>query len=122
MNVTKEQIFFLVVLAVLGWMSYSRITDKYQMAVRPRGKPLPAVERRGVPLTLAASSEHNRLVQRGRDIYAQPRDWAPLEAIDLELPPLVQPPFVPPFPAPYLGVDEWMKYARTEPKIPTEMA
>src|SRR5262245_65834557 len=111
MNVTKEQIFFLVVLALLGWMSYTRITDKYETARPPKGKTLPPVELRTVPAALAASTADNRLRDRGRDIFAQPRDWVPLDTLELELPPLVAPPFVPPFPSASLGVDTWMRYA-----------
>ncbi|MFO0984944.1 MAG: tetratricopeptide repeat protein [Planctomycetota bacterium] len=121
MTLTKEQIFFLAVLAVLGWMSYTRIANPYTASARPAGKKLEVPDLRPVPMPVHAPADDDLLKKRGRDIFAQPREWVALDPLELEPPPITPPPFVPPFPTPALGVPFWMRYARSEPVIATDL-
>jgi superkiller protein 3 len=121
-DLNKEQILFIGVLVILGALAYFRLGDSYSAVKRvPRSKPLSELELLPPCPEIQFVNEDTTFFSRsGRNIFAPPRDWLPLEPLILDAPPQLAMLPVAPFPSPGLGEAFFAAY-RYEPSARTEL-
>jgi tetratricopeptide (TPR) repeat protein len=110
-DLNKEQILFIFALVLLGVLAYFRFGDQVKSKRTPRGKvglELPALEPCANPQFADASLEFYS--GEGRNIFAPPRDWLPLEPLLLDLPPFTELLAVGPFTRPGLAEEFYSAY------------
>jgi len=86
-ELNKEQILFLLTLAVLGAMTYFSMDDRYH-SVSFRGTPK-ALELEELPPWSEiqfADADAEFFSREGRNIFAPPRDWLPLDPLIMDAP------------------------------------
>ncbi|MEW6743692.1 MAG: tetratricopeptide repeat protein [Planctomycetota bacterium] len=106
----KEQIFFLVTLVLLGSLAAIRLGSSTKpAAVRP-ARPLELPPAPLVPEPLDIDPKTPFIDDAARDVFASPREWVPLDAVALALPPVEAPGPMPPPPVPAADVPHWGCY------------
>jgi len=110
-SVNKEQLLFILALAVLGTLAYFRLEDRVKHRAVPAARkafelrePAPAAELQFID---ASSDLYSR---QGRNIFAPPLDWLPLESLILDFPPLLELEVVGPYTEPALGASFFKTY------------
>ncbi|MHC4945559.1 MAG: tetratricopeptide repeat protein [Planctomycetota bacterium] len=115
----KEQILFIIALVILGAMAYFRMENRYRHKSVPTSRrdmevtaPLPCAE------IQFADASMNFFSREGRNLFAPPRDWLPLENLILDLPPALELQAVAPFTTPSLGAGHFKVYYQLPQEIP----
>lgn len=100
----KEQILFILTLVILGFLTYSQLTDRYRHERAPKAKGDLELRAPVPNATLQFSEKGDPFYSgEGRNIFAPPRDWLPLERLILDLPPSLELEVVSPIPTPGPG-------------------
>ena len=110
-DLNKEQILLIFALVILGVLAYFRFGDQVKSKRTPRGKvglELEALEPCAETQFVDASMKF--FSGEGRNIYAPPRDWLPLEPLLLDLPPSTELLAVGPFTTPGLAGEFYSAY------------
>ncbi|MFH0947191.1 MAG: tetratricopeptide repeat protein [Planctomycetota bacterium] len=123
MNANREQILFLVVLAITGVATYFNISGGYESSPLSRGKSFEPVPAPDMPVVqLSTSNEKADYSPDGRDIFAPPRDWNPLAPLVLDAPPLPEVGAVGLIPAPGVEAGHDTLFRRQPPPTAAELS
>ncbi len=110
-DLNKEQILFIAVLLILGVLTYFRVGDMVKSRRVPRAKGTLEVESLPpCPEIQFVDTDGAFSAGEGRNIFAPPRDWLPLDPLLLEAPPQLTLTVVAPLPEPGLGPKHFDQY------------
>jgi len=110
-QLNKEQILFILCLMILGGLAYLRFDDQYNSkSVRNTRNSMDLEENPLYADIQFVDSSMGFFTREGRNIYAPPRDWLPLEPLVLDTPPYVELMAVAPFSRPGLGASFFKSY------------
>lgn len=110
-QINKEQLLFLVTIALLGILGYMRFADQVSAVRVPRSKVLELEDVAACPDIQFLGKGEEKYFRSGRNIFEPPQDWLPLEPLRLNTPPAVNLDPIWPFSVPSLGEAGFNSYS-----------
>ncbi|MFH1998871.1 MAG: tetratricopeptide repeat protein [Planctomycetota bacterium] len=110
-KLNKEQVLLILTLVILGTLTYSQLGDRYTHVRTPQAKGDLELDP-AVPCAPVQFIENDDLFysREGRNFFAPPRDWLPLDQLILDLPPSLTLHVVSPLPVPGPGTPFFQEF------------